>query len=73
MNQVLNDLVKACDPVWAVVKGDFRPRGGISTTIEARWPRPGLARFRLWRSGLRWFRLGMRSPVHPYLRAGRDD
>lgn len=40
VNQVLNDLVKACDPVWAVVKGDFRPRGGISTTIEARWPRP---------------------------------
>ncbi len=40
VNQVLNDLVKATDPVWAVVKGDFRPRGGISTTIEARWPRP---------------------------------
>ena len=27
VNQVLNDVVKACDPVWAVVKGDFRPRG----------------------------------------------
>jgi len=40
VNQVLEDVVKACDPVWAVVKGDFRPRGGISTTIEARWPRP---------------------------------
>jgi 7-cyano-7-deazaguanine reductase len=40
VNQVLNDVVKACDPVWAVVKGDFRPRGGISTTIEARYPRP---------------------------------
>jgi 7-cyano-7-deazaguanine reductase len=40
VNQVLDDLVKACDPVWAVVKGDFRPRGGISTTVEARWPRP---------------------------------
>ncbi len=22
------------------VKGDFRPRGGISTIVEARWPRP---------------------------------
>jgi len=42
VNQVLNDLVKACDPVWAVVKGDFRPRGGISTTVEARWPRPAV-------------------------------
>jgi 7-cyano-7-deazaguanine reductase len=37
---VLEDVVKACDPVWAIVKGDFRPRGGISTTVEARWPRP---------------------------------
>jgi 7-cyano-7-deazaguanine reductase len=40
VNQVLNDVVKACDPIWAVVKGDFRPRGGISTVVEARFPRP---------------------------------
>lgn len=40
VNQVLEDVVRACDPVWAVVKGEWRPRGGISTTIEARWPRP---------------------------------
>lgn len=40
VNQVLNDVVKACDPVWAEVKGDFRPRGGISTIVEARYPRP---------------------------------
>lgn len=40
VNQVLNDVVKACDPVWAVVKGDFRPRGGISTIVEATYPRP---------------------------------
>ena len=40
VNQVLEDVVKACHPVWAVVRGDFRPRGGISTGIEARWPRP---------------------------------
>jgi 7-cyano-7-deazaguanine reductase len=26
-------------PVWAEVKGDFRPRGGISTVVVARWPR----------------------------------
>ena len=39
VNQVLEDIVKACQPVWAVVKGDFRPRGGISTVVEARWPR----------------------------------
>src|ERR1700677_3036242 len=40
VNQVLEDVVTACDPEWAVAKGDFRSRGGISTVIEARWPRP---------------------------------
>ncbi len=39
VNQVLNDVVKACAPVWAEVKGDFRPRGGISTVVTARFPR----------------------------------
>ena len=40
VNQVLEDVVKACSPVWAVVRGEFKPRGGIGTTVEARWPRP---------------------------------
>jgi 7-cyano-7-deazaguanine reductase len=40
VNQVLEDVVRACKPEWAVVKGVFRPRGGIGTTVEARWPRP---------------------------------
>ena len=40
VNQVLNDVVKACNPVWAVVRGEFRPRGGIGTTVEAKYPRP---------------------------------
>ncbi len=40
VNRVLEDVVRAADPVWAVVKGDFRPRGGIATIVEARWPRP---------------------------------
>ncbi len=38
VNQVLNDVVKACNPVWAQVRGEFRPRGGISTIVEAHWP-----------------------------------
>src|ERR1700749_2426640 len=38
------DLVKWAKPVWAEVRGGFRPRGGISTTIVARWPRPKGAR-----------------------------
>jgi type II secretory pathway pseudopilin PulG len=32
--------VRWAKPVWAEVKGDFRPRGGISTVVIARWPRP---------------------------------
>ena len=40
VNQVLDDIVKATAPQWAVVKGDFRPRGGISTVVEAFYPRP---------------------------------
>lgn len=44
VNRVLEDVVKAARPKWAVVKGDFRPRGGIGTTVEARWPRPKAAR-----------------------------
>src|ERR1700733_10937624 len=40
VNQVLDDVVKACNPVWAVIIGDFRPRGGISTIVEATYPRP---------------------------------
>ncbi len=41
VNRVLQDVVKWAKPVWAEVKGDFRPRGGISTTIVARSPRSG--------------------------------
>ena len=40
VNQVLEDVVRWSRPVWADVKGDFRPRGGISTVVTARWPRP---------------------------------
>jgi 7-cyano-7-deazaguanine reductase len=40
VNQVLDDVVRWSRPVWAEVKGDFRPRGGISTVVIAKWPRP---------------------------------
>ena len=39
VNQVLEDVVRWAKPVWAEVKGDFRPRGGISTVVIAKWPR----------------------------------
>ncbi len=38
VNRVLEDVVRWATPVWAEVKGDFRPRGGISTVVIARWP-----------------------------------
>jgi 7-cyano-7-deazaguanine reductase len=40
VNRVLDDVVRWARPVRAEVKGDFRPRGGISTVIVAKWPRP---------------------------------
>jgi 7-cyano-7-deazaguanine reductase len=40
VNRVLDDVVRWAKPVWAIVKGEFRPRGGIGTVVEARYPRP---------------------------------
>jgi 7-cyano-7-deazaguanine reductase len=40
VNRVLDDVVRWSKPVWAIVKGEFRPRGGIGTVVEARYPRP---------------------------------
>ena len=40
VNRVLEDVVRCAKPAWAEVRGEFRPRGGISTTVVARWPRP---------------------------------
>ena len=41
VNRVLKDVVKACRPVRAAVTGEFNPRGGLRSVIEARYPRPG--------------------------------
>jgi 7-cyano-7-deazaguanine reductase len=35
VNIILDDLVKTIEPQWMEVKGEFRPRGGISTTVIA--------------------------------------
>jgi len=32
-------VVRATKPVWFEVRGEFRPRGGLGTLVEARWPR----------------------------------
>jgi 7-cyano-7-deazaguanine reductase len=34
-NQILDDLVAACQPRRMTVTGDFTPRGGIKTTVTA--------------------------------------
>jgi 7-cyano-7-deazaguanine reductase len=39
VNRILRDIVEAAKPVWCTVRGDFTPRGGLTTTVEARWPR----------------------------------
>ena len=39
VNQVLADVVRWAKPLWAEVKGEFRPRGGFSTVVIARWPK----------------------------------
>ena len=38
VNRILDDLVRACRPTWAVVEGAFSARGGMHSTITARYP-----------------------------------
>ena len=35
VNRILDDVVRACRPKWAVVRGEFTTRGGMRTTVEA--------------------------------------
>jgi 7-cyano-7-deazaguanine reductase len=37
VNQILDDLVEVCQPRSMTVQGAFTPRGGISTTVEAKY------------------------------------
>lgn len=41
VNKMLHDIVKAIDPVWCVVRGEFTPRGGLTTSVFSRWPKGG--------------------------------
>jgi len=36
-NRILDDLVRAAKPKKINIIGDFHPRGGIKTSIEAKW------------------------------------
>lgn len=40
VNRILEDIVQACRPVKASVVGEFAPRGGMKSVIEAHYPRP---------------------------------
>ncbi len=44
VNRILRDLAEATRPEWCVVRGEFTPRGGLTTTVEARFERPGRSR-----------------------------
>jgi 7-cyano-7-deazaguanine reductase len=39
VNRILEDVVKACQPKKALVRGEFTPRGGLKSAVEARYPR----------------------------------
>src|SRR5207237_10630378 len=38
VNKILRDVVAAVEPEWCVVRGEFTPRGGLTTTIFSRLP-----------------------------------
>jgi 7-cyano-7-deazaguanine reductase len=35
-NQILDDLVAACDPLEITIKADYTPRGNVHTVVEVR-------------------------------------
>jgi 7-cyano-7-deazaguanine reductase len=37
VNRILRDLVAACRPIQMKVRGEFTPRGGIQSRVEARF------------------------------------
>jgi 7-cyano-7-deazaguanine reductase len=38
VNRMQRDIVAAIRPVWCRVSGEFTPRGGLTTSVVARWP-----------------------------------
>lgn len=46
VNRILRDVVAACRPRWAVVRGEFTTRGGMRAAVEARYDRPDAAKGR---------------------------
>jgi 7-cyano-7-deazaguanine reductase len=44
VNRILRDLVAACKPVSMKVRGEFTPRGGIQSKVEAKYQRQHTAK-----------------------------
>ncbi len=40
VNRILRDLVASCRPARMTVRGEFTPRGGLRSTVEANYQRP---------------------------------
>jgi len=40
VNRILRDIVAAARPEWCQVTGEFTPRGGLTTSVVAKWPTP---------------------------------
>ncbi len=40
VNRILEDFSTACKPLWAKVRGEFNPRGGIKSIIEVEYRAP---------------------------------
>src|SRR5580692_1460137 len=38
VNRMLRDFVAAVRPAWFRVTGEFTPRGGLTSTVQADWP-----------------------------------
>ena len=43
VNVILEDFVKACDPLKVRIEGDFHVRGNIKTIVRAKYSRPSNA------------------------------
>src|SRR6202171_79165 len=39
VTRLRGNIVADIPPAWCIVRGKFTPRGGLTTTVEARWPR----------------------------------
>jgi 7-cyano-7-deazaguanine reductase len=40
VNIILEDFIKACDPIEVEIEGDFHVRGNIKTVVRARYEKP---------------------------------